>query len=258
MYNTILFLGLGGAGQRHLRVINKLIPNANYIAYRKIAKTPLLNKDFTINDSESIESKFNVTTYNDIDNAYNENPDLVIISNPTSLHSEAIIRAIEEGADVITEKPGSSSLSEAKSVKKVLENSKSKFLISYQRRFHPLTKELRKIIQENKLGNISGIDVSLKSNVKNWHPYEDYKELYACNSQLGGGVLLTESHEIDLILWIFGQPDKIRSKLYQKKNLDLDVEDSAILELYYKKFNVRFKLDFMSELLERKIEIKGT
>ena len=97
----------------------------------------------------------------------------------------------------------------------------------------------------------------LKSNVRNWHPYENYRELYACNSQLGGGVLLTESHEIDLIMWIFGKPNEIKSKVYQKISFGLDVEDSANLDLFYDNYKINFSLDFMSESSERIIEIKG-
>ncbi len=257
MYKTILFIGLGGAGQRHLRIIKKIIPNANYIAYRSTFKTPLLTKDFQLDDTNTIESKFKIKIYDDIEDAYSEKPDLVIISNPTSFHSDAIIRAVQEGADVITEKPGSASLNEADKVLKILEKNKSKFLISYQRRFHPLTEQFKKVIESNEIGNINKINVKLKSNVRNWHPYENYRELYACNSQLGGGVLLTESHEIDLIMWIFGKPNEIKSKVYQKISFGLDVEDSANLDLFYDNYKINFSLDFMSESSERIIEIKG-
>ena len=257
MYKTILFIGLGGAGQRHLRVVKKIIPNAKYIAYRKTFKTPLLTNDFHLDNTNTIEKKFKIKIYDDIESAYKEKPDLVIVSNPTSFHSDAIIRAAQEGADVITEKPGSASLYEAKKVIKVLEKYKSKFLISYQRRFHPLMEEFKKLIENNEIGDIYNINIKLNSNVKNWHPYEDYRELYACNNRLGGGVLLTESHEIDLMMWIFGKPKKIKSKVFQKISLGLDVEDSAVIDLFYDKYKMKFNLDFMSKTSERIIEIKG-
>ena len=107
MFKRILFIGLGGAGQRHLRIISGILPNAELIAYRQLEKTPLLNSDFSVNSDSTIESKYNIDIYHDLNNAYKRNPDLVIISTPTSLHCEHIIKASEEGVAIIVEKPGS-------------------------------------------------------------------------------------------------------------------------------------------------------
>ena len=106
MFNRVLFIGLGGAGQRHLRVVNKLMPKAKLMAYRQLNKTPLLNSDFSINKNSSIESEYNIDIYDDLNKSYQRSPDLVIISTPTSLHFDHIIRASNEGASIIVEKPG--------------------------------------------------------------------------------------------------------------------------------------------------------
>ena len=45
--SKFLFIGLGGAGQRHLRIFRELLPNAEFYGYRTTKKTPLLNNDFT-------------------------------------------------------------------------------------------------------------------------------------------------------------------------------------------------------------------
>ena len=46
--DRILFVGLGGAGQRHLRIFRSLLPNTDFYAFRRNKKTPLLNSDFTV------------------------------------------------------------------------------------------------------------------------------------------------------------------------------------------------------------------
>ena len=48
MLNRILFIGLGGAGQRQLRLFRENLPNVDLIAYRSANKTPLLNSDFLL------------------------------------------------------------------------------------------------------------------------------------------------------------------------------------------------------------------
>ena len=53
-YKKVLFIGLGGAGQRHLRILKQLLPSASFSAFRKTAKTPLLNSDFTVDKKRNI------------------------------------------------------------------------------------------------------------------------------------------------------------------------------------------------------------
>ena len=256
MFKKILFIGLGGAGQRHLRIISGILPNAQLIAYRQLEKTPLLNSDFSINLDSTIKSEYKIDIYHDLNDAYERKPDLVIISTPTSLHYEHIIRASSEGAAIIVEKPGSINKLEALKAQKVIKKNNTKFLISFQRRFHPLVIKLKGLLEKS-TDQIKSIDIKVKSYVPAWHPYEDYKELYACKSVLGGGVLLTESHELDLIIWLFGLPDSLTSKISRRKELYLDVEDSALLSLDYTKFKVNIALDFISKNTERSIYIKS-
>ena len=45
-------------------------------------------------------------------------------------------------------------------------------------------------------GSMSSLRGKNYSDVTKWHPYENYKNLYACRKDLGGGVILTECHEI--------------------------------------------------------------
>jgi len=42
-----------------------------------------------------------------------------------------------------------------------------------------------------------------------WHPYEDYRQTYAARSELGGGVLLTQIHDMDYLGWLIGWPDQV-------------------------------------------------
>jgi len=47
--NSFLFIGLGGAGQRHLRIIKKkLKKNCNLFCYRAKNKTPFLDNKFIV------------------------------------------------------------------------------------------------------------------------------------------------------------------------------------------------------------------
>ena len=70
-------------------------------------------------------------------------------------------------------------------------------------RFHPQSIKIFNIIKNKKsLGTIYNASINVNSYMPNWHKYENYKDLYASNKNLGGGVILTECHEIDLMNFI--------------------------------------------------------
>ena len=255
--NCVLFNGLGGAGQRHLRIINQLLPGVKKIGSRSKDKTPYLNPDFSINQSHNLQDAYGISFFKSIEAAYLENPDLAIISTPTSLHCENIIQAAERGVDVIVEKPGATNSKQAKKIVDAVKANNIQFFISYQRRFHPLVQKLRQLINKKTLGKIMSVQVCVGSYVPDWHPYEDFRDLYACNKNLGGGVLKTETHELDLLTWLFGNPNAVNATGGCRGPFELDVEDSAELLLDYQTFSAQVNLCFMQKKQERNISIIG-
>ena len=67
----------------------------------------------------------------------------------------------------------------------------------------------------------------------NWHRYEDYRTMYAARADLGGGVILSQIHEMDLIYWYFGLPGSIYCLGGKLSHLEIDVEDTATSLMQY-------------------------
>ena len=139
--------------------------------------------------------------------------------------------------------------------KKKLNKKKTKILVGYQRRFHPLVVKLKKILESDNLTGKKKVFVKVNSFVPDWHKYENFKDLYACNKRLGGGALLTESHEIDLCLFFFGLPKKIFCKKFFSKKIEIDVETSYRLKLIYDDLVIYFIVNMFSRNLKRQIQI---
>jgi predicted dehydrogenase len=257
--NRILFIGLGGAGQRHLRIFKDLLPkNTEFFAFRALNKTPLLNDDFTLNSSSSLERKYNLCILNSLDDAFNVNPDLVVISNPTSLHLETAEKAAARGINIFIEKPFSHNLDGFNKFEKTVLNNNLCFFVSFQRRFHKYLSRVKEIIASGHLGKIINANFNVASFVPAWHPYEDFKELYACRGDLGGGVLLTEIHEIDLCYWYFGLPISVICSGGNYSDVKLNVEDTSHLILNYSNFDVTVNLSFMQKQNRRDFYIAGS
>ncbi len=257
--NKIFFVGLGGAGQRHLRIFKDLLPgNVEYSAYRSTGRTPLLNSDFSVSSGTSLENKYDLTLFNSLEDGLDNKPDLIVISTPSALHFEVVKKAAERNINIFVEKPFSHNLDGFSDFENLVLEKNLYFFISFQRRFHPYLRKIKKLIDSDKLGKIITANFNVASYVPTWHPYEDYKELYACRADLGGGVLLTEIHELDLCYWYFGLPNYASCVGGNYSNIKLDVEDTAHVTLKYKDFVVQVNLCFMQQHNRRDLYIAGT
>lgn len=255
----ILFIGLGGAGQRHLRILKQLLPeDTAFAAFRRFAKTPLLRADFTVDEKHSVADTYHLTVFDNLESAFEDKPDLTVISTPTSCHREPLMLAMQAGSGVIVEKPWAEDLTDFKEFCKGMLEKKLPFLISFQRRYHPLIAKAKQFISAGKIGKPIVATFTVFSDVTTWHGYEDWRTLYAVRKDLGGGVLLTEIHEIDLAYWFFGLPTAVHCTGGNRGPEKLDVEDTVQLTLLYDAFSVQITLCFMHKKRMRHFHIAGT
>lgn len=254
----VLFLGLGGAGQRHLRKIHQKLPGAELYGVRSSKVAPLLNSDFTINPSLSMSECYGIKILNEREEAREICPDLVVISSPTSIHDSDIRFGFELGANIMVEKPAFLDPMIFETIEKKIVNESTRFFVSFQRQFHPLVMKFREILKSGQLGKLEIINVEVSSFVPDWHPYEDFRELYACRKDLGGGVLNTECHELYFILDIFGPPTRHKYSGVRDENYALDVDTSSNLCLFYSDFTVNFSLSILRQPPRRKIRAIGS
>lgn len=255
----ILFLGLGGAGQRHLRILSKYFDKNlfEFFAYRFKKKTPLLDSLFNPKKKE-IQKEYAIKILSSFSEAVFLNPDVVFICTPSNIRYSLIKHFKQRNALICVEKPLASNLKEINLIKKHIKIHKQKLKILFQRRFHPHNICTKKYISKKKIGNIFFVKFVSSSYLPDWHKYENFRELYAANKKMGGGIILTECHEIDLCILFFGSPIRHYVNLGSRKNYKLDVKDHAKIVLVYKDFNVLIELDFLNKKLEKSYIIYGS
>ena len=253
-FEKILFIGLGGAGQRHLRIFSEILPNSSFYGFRTTNKTPTLNKDFTINKSKSLDQIYNINFLNEISEIDILSPDLTVISVPSSLHLLYTKLAHSAGSHVLVEKPGCISKNEFNQLKKLYKNSKYFYKIGFQRRYHPLYELVKSYIGNNIFGNLKDVNIKVSSFIPDWHPYENYLDLYACRKDLGGGVLTTECHELNIMIDLFGQPIEKNIKYLSRSKAIKEVSDSLQAIFQYDDFSVDADISFFRKPQERKIK----
>jgi predicted dehydrogenase len=187
----ILIMGLGGIGQRHLRNLRILGGNdLEIIAYDPRSDVPVLTDQLKVEEGTSLEKKYNLGIFMDIEQALAQGPQAAFICNPTSLHITAAIRAAREGCALFIEKPLSHNLENVDELISLVESRGLAAVVGYQMRFHPCLQRLHALVQEKKVGRILSVRAVVGEYLPGWHTYEDYRQSYASRQYLGGGVIL--------------------------------------------------------------------
>lgn len=94
------------------------------------------------------------TDWHDLIKMEKDNLDAISILTPTPLHYEMVKECIKAGIPVICEKTLAMDSSEAFDIKKELRNNNGFLAVTYNYTGYPMIRELRKIIQDGKLGKI--------------------------------------------------------------------------------------------------------
>ncbi|MDP2161066.1 MAG: Gfo/Idh/MocA family oxidoreductase [Flavobacterium sp.] len=221
----LLLIGLGSIGQKHLSILSEM--EGLELAALRTSKG-LLKKEITI------------PTFYTLAEALAFRPDGVIIANPTALHAETALPFLEAGCKVLIEKPIDETVEKAT----ILKPYASQIRVAYCMRFHPLIHYLK-----NKFSEEPPFKVGFKRSfyLPKWHPYADYTQEYTAQKKLGGGVIRTLSHELDLAIHWFGEPETVVGVTDKVSFLSLDTDDYAFFTLKTKQqARVNFELDFFS------------
>lgn len=143
--------------------------------------------------------------YNDMETFLNGEFDAVYISSPNFLHYEQAKNALLHGKHVLLEKPMTLDTEHAAELVKIADDRNLALAVGFHMRFHPAVNEIRRMILENELGDItyvSGMWAYLSA-----RSYDDpdtrwWKE----DEKVGGGsVMATGVHVVDTINYILGR-----------------------------------------------------
>lgn len=228
----ILVAGLGSIGQRHVRNLRTLLGDSvELLAYRVRGLPDAITEAMTIEPGQTVEAKYHIRSFNRLDTALNEKPDAVLICNPTRLHLNTALAAVQAGCHVLVEKPLADSIDGVEELIALSERRGMVVAVGYQMRFHPALVRLRELVCRKAIGQVVSVRAEYGEYLPAAHPYEDYRQSYAARADLGGGVILCYIHEFDYLYWLFGMPRRVFTVGGRSGSLDVDVEDHAVTSM---------------------------
>lgn len=215
--NKVLIIGCGSIGIRHIRIL-KTLKGYDIFALRTYRGQ---RKELPLDIRKEVTELFSEKE------AMRLNPSHVIISNPTSLHLEYIKKFIRTKVKIFVEKPLSDNLAAIRNLDRVtLEKiKKHRGVVGFHLRFHTIFKKIKKLILDEGWGKPIYANLNVGHFLPYWHTYEDYRYSYAARKELGGGVLRTLAHELDLVYYLFGKIKTVFAKVERISNLEINVDD---------------------------------
>lgn len=247
----VLIAGLGSIGQRHAANLRTIFGAAlDLIAYRVRGKNDVIRPPAGASGGTP-ESVYNIRSYTNLDEALQARPHAVIVANPTADHLAVAQAAAEAGCHLFIEKPLADRWEGVEDLVGRVERKGLVAAVGYHFRFHPALRIVRELLGADAIGRLVAARLVMGEYLPEWHPYEDYRESYAARQSLGGGVLLTQIHELDYALWLWGPPSRVYACGGHLSSLEIDVEDTASVTLEYPRTHGSFPVHVQVDFLQR-------
>ncbi len=219
--SPILVFGAGSIGERHLGILQKL-GYTNLWVYRQ------RNLPLRTVDGGTLRVISDLTQLNQQSFA------AAIICTPTVQHLPQTLWCVRRQIPVLIEKPLSHTSEGLEELGVELVQQPTLIQIAYMLRYHPFFQKIKKLIENEELGTLLSVQTYWGEYLPDWHPWEDYRQSYAARQELGGGVALTLSHDLDLVNWLAGSPVKHWNTLKNyRSSLEINVESGADVSLGY-------------------------
>lgn len=126
-------------------------------------------------------------------------PDTVIVSTVDATHHLYIIRAMELGCDVITEKPMTTNLESLKAIYDAIERTGKNLRVTFNYRYAPAYTLLRQLIIEGVVGRPLAVDFSWLLDTS--HGADYFRRWHREKENSGGLLVHKATHHFDLVNW---------------------------------------------------------
>jgi predicted dehydrogenase len=218
----IAIVGVGNMGSAHIKFLSE-IPQAKLVA---ICDTDLEKGQKAAKDAEcAFFANYEALLQARI-------CDAILIATPHYDHTTIGIAALKAGYHVLVEKPISVHKADCLKLIAAYTNPKQVFGAMFNQRTDPHYKKAKQLISGGELGELQRVNWI----VTNWYRTQHYYNSGGWRATWGGeggGVLLNQCpHNLDLLQWLCGMPQKVTAVGAIGKYHDIEVEDdiTAILE----------------------------
>jgi predicted dehydrogenase len=162
--------------------------------------------------------------------------DLILIASPSIFHVDQLLFALSfvlntDSPRIIVEKPLATCSSQLQLLVGEIQVQNPNIYVISQYRANPVYGQLLDIIHRGELGALRFASINTHEAIALWHPWENYRESYAVNQNLGGGCLLTQMHDLEIVTALVGIPSNTDIRRGTGSRLQIDCDDYYSLSM---------------------------
>ncbi|MGG1594949.1 Gfo/Idh/MocA family protein [Terribacillus saccharophilus] len=137
-----------------------------------------------------------------------EKPDIVIVTTIDRTHHSYIIRALELGCDVITEKPMTTDENRCKEILNAINRTGREVRVTFNYRYAPHNTKIKELISSGVIGKVNSVHFEWALDTKHG---ADYFRRWHRDKRNSGGLLVHKStHHFDLVnFWLDTTPERV-------------------------------------------------
>ena len=175
--------------------------------------------DFVVTKAEALATEVGAQPFRVVDELMDAGIDAIYVTTPNTRHVEVVIRALEQGIHVFSEKPMATSLDGARQIRAAAQASKAVYQVGHNRRFAPVYTALKRSIEEG----LTPYLTNAKQNDGDW-----FNPPWITDLSLTGGFLYESSvHVLDVLRWLLGEAVTVQARA--KANVYDVLNDFAVL-----------------------------
>jgi predicted dehydrogenase len=153
----------------------------------------------------------NAPIYDDIDAMLAEQkPDLIIVCTPDYTHDDIVVRALEAGIDVITEKPMTTEVEKIRRIRDAEARTGRRVDVSFNYRYAPTAARIKELLNSGEIGRVTSVDFHWYLNTK--HGADYFRRWHAYTENSGSLFVHKATHHFDLLNWYLdSDPEAVSS-----------------------------------------------
>ncbi len=153
-----------------------------------------------------------VLIYDDFDKMLDEQkPDSVIVATPDCTHHEYIVKALEKGYPVYSEKPMTTTEEACLAIREAEKKSGKKVTVTFNCRFMPYYAKIKELLSSGAVGRVLSVHYEYQLDTKHGG---DYFKRWHRSIETSGGMLVHKStHHFDIVNWLLDdEPERVSAQ----------------------------------------------
>lgn len=237
----IAFVGLGSIGTRHLNNVRAFL-DARGDTYT----IDLYRHQLQDNIPEGVHAQY---LYGE-EFSDKQQYDIVFVTNPTSMHEEAVRMFIGHTKAFFIEKPVFDKTDVDEESLKQLDGIPN--YVACPLRYNPV---LQYVHESGLCKDAIAVRAICSSYLPDWRPNTDYRQCYSAHRDMGGGVGIDLIHEWDYLTWLLGMPEESYAIQTKLSGLEIDSDDLAMYIARTKTTGIEVHLDYFGREAIRQLEV---